>query len=482
MVGASTNGNPRPSDDRRKALREAEQKRPEAAKMFTVSDSFPIETYYKAIGRLDAAFVAAMDERRLDEAYVLGIRFATFSLECLPSHGAYRQKRHAAARARNARRVDEILKQVESVTERMDAEEVLKEKQRRQKAREKQQQEGRRIEEKRARKQRQIEELERQRQKYQQERKQLQLEEQKRKEREEEQKKEVQKEGNIKKEKSKRQQIEQSALAKLKMLQTDDRPKQENGPEKKRQNNVATDARSMEVNDAEVSEETNAPVLPNQKTNSDGEDQMFIPKTTAEEDLAIKLLQEAIIQQEDQIKVINEVKIPTLLREAKTKKLNGQRKEALHCMYLKRKWQRNLDALKGGIFKMETQILCLESAAEDREIAAVLKAATDTIEAIQSDVNVGDINHAMNEVPAIDDALLFDEEDLLRELMDEEELADQNQEQQEVEVSLLPDGQDVSSLPSVAQPAVDNEIGGGMPIAGDAGTKQPPRLLKATPA
>ena len=59
MVGASTNGNPRPSDDRRKALREAEQKRPEAAKMFTVSDSFPIETYYKAIGRLDAAFVAA---------------------------------------------------------------------------------------------------------------------------------------------------------------------------------------------------------------------------------------------------------------------------------------------------------------------------------------------------------------------------------------------------------------------------------------
>lgn len=111
-----------PSAERRKRLKEREAR--EGKKLMKVSDSFPIEKYYGMSERLLQAFHQAVDERRLDDAYVFGLRFATFGIESLPKHSQYNHPHFKRLKGKNARHVDEVLKKLESVAARMDAEEL----------------------------------------------------------------------------------------------------------------------------------------------------------------------------------------------------------------------------------------------------------------------------------------------------------------------------------------------------------------------
>ena len=119
-MACALSSDPSPSAARRKALRDAD-----SANIMKVIESYPIEKYYAVTDRLLQQFLEALDERRLDDAYVYGIRFATFSIESLPKHKNYKHRLQASLRIKNARQVDQVLKKLESVTARMDAEELV---------------------------------------------------------------------------------------------------------------------------------------------------------------------------------------------------------------------------------------------------------------------------------------------------------------------------------------------------------------------
>ena len=118
---ACLNDNPSPSAARRKALRDAD-----SGNIMMVIPTYPLERYYAATDRLLLEFDRALDERRLDDAYMYGIRFATFSVESLPKHGNYKNSTYATLRLKNSRQVDQVLKKLELVTARMDAEELAR--------------------------------------------------------------------------------------------------------------------------------------------------------------------------------------------------------------------------------------------------------------------------------------------------------------------------------------------------------------------
>ena len=111
------------SAERRKRLKVAETQNGHALQ--NVLDACPIEKYYHMADRLLTAFNLALDERRLDDAYVFGLRFATFSLEGLPKHSGYKSTRYKMHRLKNSRNVEDVLNKMASVTTRMDAEEMV---------------------------------------------------------------------------------------------------------------------------------------------------------------------------------------------------------------------------------------------------------------------------------------------------------------------------------------------------------------------
>ena len=140
-----------PSYQRRQALRDAD-----SGNVMKVISSYPLEKYFQIADRLLIQFQQALDERRLDETYVYGIRFATFCLESLPEHPHYKSKerRLAKQKLRNARQVDTVLKRMEIVTQRMDFEELIRQSEEQEKEKLKQQERERLAEEEDKEKQR----------------------------------------------------------------------------------------------------------------------------------------------------------------------------------------------------------------------------------------------------------------------------------------------------------------------------------------
>lgn len=185
-----------------------------------------------------------------------------------------------------------------------------------------------------------------------------------------------------------------------------------------------------------------------------------------DEKKTIKLLRETVVKQERRLKITEEIKIPKLLEKAKQKLSQGERKPALYCVAQKRRLERDAENLKNAIFNMETQILLLESAVEDREVAEAMKAAADTLETmhagIQADDGMDDLTRAINEVSqTMSHDIMLDEEDLLSELQEDyskEDIKD-----------IIPGGESILSLPSV--PSTE------MPESSKPGEKQRKSLL-----
>jgi hypothetical protein len=433
-----------PSAARRRALRQG-------TKAKSLMPTVPISNYYELTDRLYASFCVALDNRKLDDAYVWGIRFATFSTEALPTHPAYSQSTFLKLRKRNAQRTQHVLTQLEAVTARMDAEELLKEQQRQQQIQ--QQRRAQEQEEERLRllalKQKQEEEAE-------QEIKRIELVQKQHREKEE----------RMRIEKSKmahQQAVQNSALAKLASLQNVSKqslqPHSLATASEPETNTIATrvvgTGSNMCNNDSiEVATQSQAKLAelviandqqkdpiasttPIKYTNEDNSDCYNPTKDLSDEEKhTLALLQQTIDRQDARIQDIVCTEIPAWRSQAKIKLAAGQRKDALHCIYHKRRWQRTVDILKESIFQMETQILRIQSAAQDREVSSVLQAATAAMQAIQRHEGVN--NNAMEFMgeigqgallPLSDDEMAYDdveEDELLSELLAEETTAAEN--------------------------------------------------------
>ncbi len=110
-----------PSAERRKHLKQAD-----AANQLRVLASCPLPKYIDIADRLLLHFQDAVDGRRLDEAYVFGLRFANLCLSSLPQHPEWRCDTSSKARKRLTSQVGDVLCMMDVLKQRMDAEELMK--------------------------------------------------------------------------------------------------------------------------------------------------------------------------------------------------------------------------------------------------------------------------------------------------------------------------------------------------------------------
>ena len=110
-----------PSTERRKALKEAD-----AANELRVLGSYPLPKYIDIADRLLEHFQDALDGRRLDEAYVFGLRFANLCLSSLPQHPEWKRDTSGRGRKRLTSQVGDVLCMMDVIKQRMDAEELMK--------------------------------------------------------------------------------------------------------------------------------------------------------------------------------------------------------------------------------------------------------------------------------------------------------------------------------------------------------------------
>jgi len=110
-----------PSARRRKALKEADS----ANQELRVFESYPLAKYFDISCRLLDHFQDAVYERRLDEAYVFGLRFANLGL-CLPQHPEWKSNTNSKGVKRLTSQIEDVLCMMDVIKQRMDAEELMK--------------------------------------------------------------------------------------------------------------------------------------------------------------------------------------------------------------------------------------------------------------------------------------------------------------------------------------------------------------------
>jgi len=110
-----------PSAERRKALKEAD-----AANQLRVLGSCPLSKYIDIADRLLDHFQDSVDGRRLDEAYVFGLRFANLCISSLPQHPEWRHDTTNKGPKRVTSQVGDVLCMMDVIRQRMDAEELIR--------------------------------------------------------------------------------------------------------------------------------------------------------------------------------------------------------------------------------------------------------------------------------------------------------------------------------------------------------------------
>ena len=98
-----------PSTDRRKALKEAD-----SANQLKVLPSYPLSKYLDLSKRIFYRFNHAVSERRLDEAYIFGLRFANLGLASLPQHPEWKAATNIKAKKCLASQAKNVLEMLES--------------------------------------------------------------------------------------------------------------------------------------------------------------------------------------------------------------------------------------------------------------------------------------------------------------------------------------------------------------------------------
>jgi charged multivesicular body protein 4 len=152
--------------------------------------------------------------------------------------------------------------------------------------------------------------------------------------------------------------------------------------------------------------------------------------TKSEEALAIEKIQQCIAKQEKREEDLK-VKINTLVADAKRKLASGDKKAALFDMKRKKIYEEDLDKLQNAKFTMETQIMKIESAMENKEMYEAMVAGSSTMKKLQDNLGVDEVDTAIDDIrEALENALEInaslaqdvnpmpqDEDELLAELM-----------------------------------------------------------------
>eukprot|EP00980_Cylindrotheca_fusiformis_P003727 scaffold825_cov147-Cylindrotheca_fusiformis.AAC.2 len=123
-----------------------------------------------------------------------------------------------------------------------------------------------------------------------------------------------------------------------------------------------------------------------------------------EEERTIELLQASIDKQEKRVREVEQKLVPQLLQKAKKEHSTAKKckdsnekalhhKAALHCVAKKRRLERQVEATKGAIFQMETQMFLLENAMEDRQVTDAMNEATEAMQSLQDSVGISDLDH-----------------------------------------------------------------------------------------
>lgn len=470
-----------PSFQRRQALRQAD-----AGNSIRVLDSYPLMKYFDISQRLLDAFQKAVDGRRLDEAYVYGLRFAAFGVESLPKHKDWRKTTYTKQKRRNAKQVEKVISMMEIIKQRMDAEELVLQEQRRV------QEEIRQEEEMARQKQR---ELEQERARQEQQRKEQELK-------------------ATEEELSKR--IEQSALAKLLAMQstlsaskvvetsasTTPHSKKEEAPKESRKDSSkekrpSTDVESSTSKTALEEKKTDHPAthvvatpskhpveITSETTHAPSKSPKPLPRKmtprTSKEQQTIDLLQSTIRAQEKRLIEIESIQIPAMVRLAKEclQQNEGNREAALKFVAKKRSLERQMDVIKAAIFNMETQMFMIENAMEDRQVQKALEDASQAMKGLQQ--SVGDSEGTVMDLTNLS-ASLPSSSALLGEQDDDDELLE------ELEAWLTPgqkktlqhDDDDVSIL---SMPNVPTSLNAANSLAADSSKAESStldKLLKA---
>ncbi len=400
-------GEDSPSYQRRQALRQAD-----TGNSIRVLDSYPLSKYFDLSQRLLDAFQKAVDGRRMDEAYVYGLRFAAFGVESLPKHKDWRKTNtYNKHKRRNAKQVEKVISMMEIIKQRMDAEEIV------------------------LQERRQAEEDER--------RQQMELEKQKIQD-EEQEKLEQQR----KKQREKSKTIEESAMTKLlamqqtiaasKVAEKDScRPyRSKRSATTKGDGFTSPKKESMELKPSEAQpalEKTNSTIpcsstLDGTTKTEATPSKHVTPITrkmtprTSKEQRTVDLLQSAIHAQEKRLDEIESTQIPSLVRLAKDhlKENEPNRDAALKCVAHKRSLERQVDVIKAAIFNMETQMFMLENAMEDRQVQKALADAVQAMHVLQQSAGVNETS--MTDLTDLTTALplfLIDQEENDEELLEE---------------------------------------------------------------
>lgn len=416
-----------PSHQRRQALRQAD-----AGNTVRVLDSYPLSKYFDMSQRLLDAFQSAVDGRRLDKAYVLGLRFAAFGVESLPKHRDWRKSTNAKQKRRNAKQVDKVISMMEVIKQRMDVEEMVLQEQRRAREEEEQQQQ----------------ETERQ--------KKQEIEGQRKRE-EQREKAKQQKADEEKRSKN----VEQSAMAKLWAMQNNISAPDSGkalGPKEEADNKVPDQGISKTKNAKASGVQSSSPEqekvqdsasdmaktgvsTPSETTNS--LPRKSTPKSSREQK-TINLLQNTIYLQEKRLEEIGNTQIPALVRSAKEylNQEEADRDAALKCVARKRALERQMDVIKAAIFNMETQMFMLENAMEDQQVQKALNEASHAMKGLQD--SVGDTEASTMDLTNMAESLSptavttdEDDEELMEELQGWLEPGQKRAQEDTEEVSIL---------------------------------------------
>mmetsp|Transcript_10891 Transcript_10891/g.15352 ORF Transcript_10891/g.15352 Transcript_10891/m.15352 type:complete len:523 (-) Transcript_10891:1587-3155(-) len=115
----------RPGDSRRAELRsKAKDKVDIDIPKSKSGKRVKIDRYYRAAEKLLDSFDDAYDARKLDDAYMLGKRFVSFSLEDLPQHPDYDSSRYDWQREENGKDIEYIFGRLKHINDLIDAEEI----------------------------------------------------------------------------------------------------------------------------------------------------------------------------------------------------------------------------------------------------------------------------------------------------------------------------------------------------------------------
>lgn len=110
------------------ARREALKRHNETAPI-ALSNLTPITKYYSAADKVLDQFKKHLDAGELDDAYIIGRRFALFSTVSLPKHHYYTSPNHASLRLKNQKDAAWVTTGIERIVQVMDKQELQKQQQ-----------------------------------------------------------------------------------------------------------------------------------------------------------------------------------------------------------------------------------------------------------------------------------------------------------------------------------------------------------------